>query len=428
MMAKHGSEEQYNKNIINSFKSGDAPEIIIVVDKLLTGFDAPRNTVLYLTRQLKDHTLLQAIARVNRLYDGKDFGYIIDYRGVLQNLNKAFDDYGQLEDYDPADLEMALTDVAEEIEKLPRRHTDLLNLFQDIKNKQDEEQYERKLADEALRERFFECLREFSKSLAMAFSSTRFMEQTPDDKIERYRKDLAFFMNLRTAVKRRYAMIVDFKEYEAKIQKLIDTHVTTGNVEKVTTLVNIFDKDAFLKELEKLEGTASQADTIAHRTKKTIEERMDEDPAFYRKFSELLEEAIRAFRERRLADRDYLAQVSEIAEKILTRSDDGVPHALRHHDAAKAFFGVILEIASAHTDDQDYREALAQTALRIDEIIQTERIVNWTSNLDVQNRMQIEIEDALHDFKSETGMDLSFDEIDSILEKCLDIARRRYGQ
>lgn len=428
MMARHGSEDQYNKNIINGFKSGDPPEIIIVVDKLLTGFDAPRNTVLYLTRQLKDHTLLQAIARVNRLYDGKDFGYIIDYRGVLQNLNKAFDVYGQLEDYDPADLEKTLTDITEEIEKLPRRHTDLLNLFQDIKNKRDEEQYERKLADEALRERFFECLRDFSKSLAMAFSSTRFMEQTPNEKVERYRKDLAFFMNLREAVKRRYALSVDFKEYEAKIQKLIDTHVTTGNVEKVTTLVNIFDKDAFLKELEKIEGAASRADTIAHRTKKTIQERMDEDPAFYRKFSEMLEDAIRAFRERRLADRDYLARVSEIAEIIRTRRDDGMPSSLRHHDVARAFFGTLREAVSSHADDNEVREALAQTAIRIDEIIQREKIVNWTANLDVQNRMQTAIEDSLHDFKSETGIQLSFEQIDAILEKCMDIARRRYGQ
>jgi len=130
MMARHGSEKQYNKNLINGFKSGDDLEIIIVVDKLLTGFDAPRNTVLYLTRQLQDHTLLQAIARVNRLCDGKDFGYIIDYRGVLQNLNQAFDLYGKMEEYDQADLEATLTDVAEKIGKLPRRHTDLLNLFQ----------------------------------------------------------------------------------------------------------------------------------------------------------------------------------------------------------------------------------------------------------------------------------------------------------
>jgi type I restriction enzyme, R subunit len=429
MMVKHGSEEQYNKNIINSFKSGDAPEIIIVVDKLLTGFDAPRNTVLYLTRQLKDHTLLQAIARVNRLYDGKDFGYIIDYRGVLQNLSDAFDNYGQLEEYDQADLETMVTNVAEEIDKLPRRHTDLLNLFQDIKNKRDEEQYERKLADEALREQFFECLREFSKSLALAFSSTRFMEQTPDAKIEKYRKDLAFFMNLRTAIKRRYALSVDFKEYEARIQKLIDTHVATGEVETVTELVNIFDEDAFRREVDKLTTAASQADTIAHRTKKTIQERMDEDPAFYRRFSEMLEDAIRAFRESRLADRDYLKRVKDIAEAVRSRrSDSSMPAPLRHHEAARAFFGVMSETLAGHSPPDDIKDALAHTARRVDDIIQKERIVNWTSNLDVQNRMQTEIEDALHDFKNETGTQLSFDEIDSILERCMDIARRRYGR
>lgn len=428
MMAKHGSEDQYNKNLINGFKSGDDPEIIIVVDKLLTGFDAPRNTVLYLTRQLKDHTLLQAIARVNRLCDGKDFGYIIDYRGVLQNLNKAFDLYGKMEDYDQADLEATLTDVAEEIDKLPRRHTDLHNLFQDVKNKQDEEQYERVLADDALRERFYECLRDFSRSLSIALSSTRFMEQTPDSRVERYRRDLAFFANLRSAVRRRYAEVVDFKEYEAKIQKLIDTHVSTGAVEKVTALVNIFDQDAFLKELEKLESAASKADTIAHRTKKTIEERLDEDPAFYRKFSELLEEAIRAFRERRLADRDYLVKVSEIADAIRTRREDNLPDAIRQREVAKAFYGVVREALSLHDGGQDNTELIGETAARIDDVILRERIVSWTTNADVQNRMRNEIEDALFDLKSRAGLDVSFDEIDAILEKCLDIARRRYAR
>lgn len=426
MMAKHGSEEQYNKNLINGFKSGDDPEIIIVVDKLLTGFDAPRNTVLYLTRQLKDHTLLQAIARVNRLCDGKDFGYIIDYRGVLQNLNNAFDLYGKMEEYDQAELEATLTDVAEEIEKLPRRHTDLLNLFQHIKNKQDEEQYEQSLAEPEDREKFYECLRDFSRSLSIALSSTRFMEQTPDAKVEKYVKDLAFFMNLRTAVRRRYAEVVDFKEYETKIQKLIDTHVSTGSVEVMTSLVNIFDKDAFLKELKKLEGAASKADTIAHRTKRMIEERIDEDPAFYRKFSEMLEEAIHAFRAKRLADRDYLAKVSEIADAIRTRKEDHLPEAIRQRDVAKAFYGVVGEAVAAHQADGDIKQIVAETAARIDDAILRERIVNWTTNTDVQNRMRNDIEDALFDLKSRTGLDLSFDEIDAILERCLDIARRRY--
>ncbi len=427
MMAKHGSEEQYNKNVINAFKHGEHPEIIIVVDKLLTGFDAPRNTVLYLTRLLKEHTLLQAIARVNRLYEGKDFGYIIDYRGVLQNLNKAFDLYGKLEDFDQADLEDAITDITEEVQKLPQRHSDLWDLFKGIKNKQDEEQYEQRLADEEVREQFYERLSAYSRTLAMALSSVRFMEDTPNTKVEKYKADLTFFVKLRVAVKKRYAEVVDFKEYEAKIQKLIDTHVTTGAVEKVTSLVNIFDKDAFLKEIEKLEGTASKADTIAHRTKKTILERMEEDPAFYRKFSEMLEDAIRAFREKRLADRDYLNKVMEIAESIRNRSGDSLPEKLRNHDVAKAFYGVILEPLGRHAAEQgEGRELSADAALKIDDIIQAERIVSWTSNADVQNRMKNQIEDYLHELKQETGIPLTFEDMDLILEKCLDIARRRY--
>ena len=80
ILAKYGTEERYNEAVISAFKGAEGPEILIVVDKLITGFDVPRNTVLYLARRLTSHTLLQAIARVNRLYEGKDFGYIIDYR------------------------------------------------------------------------------------------------------------------------------------------------------------------------------------------------------------------------------------------------------------------------------------------------------------------------------------------------------------
>jgi type I restriction enzyme R subunit len=426
MMAKHGSEQQYNKNIINGFKSGDDPEIIIVVDKLLTGFDAPRNTVLYLTRQLREHTLLQAIARVNRLYDGKDFGYIIDYRGVLQNLNSAFDLYGQLEEYDQADLEATLADVSEEIDKLPPRHTDLLNLFQGIKNKQDEEQYERALADGILRERFYQCLRDFSRSLSIALSSARFVEHTPDAKITRYCRDLAFFSNLRTAVRRRYAEVVDFKEYEAKIQKLLDTHVSTGTVERVTGLVDIFDKGGFLKEIEKLKGEASKADTIAHRAKKTIEERMDEDPAFYRAFSRMLEDAIQAFREKRLADREYLAKVADIADAIRNRKTDDVPPAVRERQVARAFYGIVYERVGLQQSDTPLDGLVAEAAVRIDDAILRDKIVGWTTNADVQNRMRNDVEDILFDLKGRANLDLSFEEIDEILEKTLDVARRRY--
>ena len=97
MLAKYSNEEKYQEGIINAFKHFDEPEIIIVVDKLLTGFDAPRNSVLYLDKRLKEHGILQAIARVNRLFDGKDYGLIIDYRGIFGELNDAIDTYAMLE-------------------------------------------------------------------------------------------------------------------------------------------------------------------------------------------------------------------------------------------------------------------------------------------------------------------------------------------
>ena len=431
MMAKYGSEKEYNRQIISAFKHAEEPEIIIVVDKLLTGFDAPRNTVLYLTRRLKSHALLQAIARVNRLFDGKDFGYIIDYRGVLQNLDEAFDLYGQLAEFEREgidDLARAITDVSSESRKLRQRHSDLWDLFKTIQNRQDEEEYEQLLADEGLRDRFYERLSAFSRTLAVALSSATFLNETPEKRIDRYKADLRFFMRLRNSVRRRYAEVVDFKEYEPRIQKLVDQHVGTGEVERITELVNIFDADAFAVEVGKLASAVSRADTIAYRTKRTIHDRMQEDPAFYRRFSELLEDAIRTFREQRLSDAEYLRRVSKIAERVRNRTGDDIPEALVHRDVAKAFFGVLQEVFAADTNHAvDIRGISTTASLVIDDILQEHRIVNWISNTDVQNRMKGAIEDCLFEFMEREKLKLSFEEIDRILESVLDIARVRYA-
>ena len=119
MMKRYGSEEEYTKQLINQFKHGSEPEILIVVDKLLTGFDAPRNAVLYLCRVLREHTLLQAIARVNRLHEGKEFGFIVDYASVLGELDKALTMYSAFEGFDESDLVGTLTSINSEIENCP---------------------------------------------------------------------------------------------------------------------------------------------------------------------------------------------------------------------------------------------------------------------------------------------------------------------
>ncbi|TWI61756.1 type I restriction enzyme R subunit, partial [Desulfobotulus alkaliphilus] len=223
MMKRYGSEEEYTKQLINQFKHGSEPEILIVVDKLLTGFDAPRNAVLYLCRMLREHTLLQAIARVNRLHESKEFGFIIDYASVLGELDKALTMYSAFEGFDESDLAGTLTSIHSETEKLPARYSDLWDLFKTVKHSCDEEAYEVLLGDESIREEFYSRLSEFGKTLAMALSSEKFLTETDDKTLSRYKADLRKFQSLKASVKLRYAEAIDYRDYEPKIKKLLDT-------------------------------------------------------------------------------------------------------------------------------------------------------------------------------------------------------------
>jgi type I restriction enzyme R subunit len=192
-------------------------------------------------------------------------------------------------------------------------------------------------------------------------------------------------------------------------------------------LVNIFDKEAFTKEVEKVHGSASKADLIAYRTKRTISEKWQEDPAFYKRFSQMLEEAIEAFRQRRLSDAEYLKRVVEIMQSVVNRTGDDIPASLRQYDIAKAFYGVILETLSKQELEETRRNEIGvEASLGIDERIRRMKIVNWGTNADVQNQMRNLIEDFLFELKNKHGIALTFDDIDAIMEQCLDIARVRY--
>jgi type I restriction enzyme R subunit len=426
VLDKYGTEKQYNKLLINAFKHGETPEIIIVVDKLLTGFDAPRNTVMYLTRKLTGHTLLQAIARVNRLHDGKDFGYILDYRGVLEELDQALDFYADLTEFDKHEVEGTVTDIRAQYAKLPQRHSELWDCFKAVKNTRDREQYERLLADEELRVRFYEKFAVFARVFALALSSVSFLEETPEKKLQDYKKDLKFFTELRASVRRRYAEVIDYSEYEPKIKKLIDTHVGTGEVEKITGAVDLFNKEKRQEAVTAAKGEASMADTIAYNTKRIINVRMDEDPAFYKRFSDMLQEVIDAFRAQRLAEVEYLKKAREIETAVLNRTDESIPSSLTGHDMARRYYGVIYEVMREkdNEDDGDLRSVSAAAAIEIEKIIQDLCIRDWKTNKDQLNKMRTAIEDHLFRVAEQEDLDLNFEGMDAIMDRSLDIAMR----
>lgn len=433
MMNRFGSEVEYNKQLINRFKNSDEPEVIIVVDKLLTGFDAPRNTVLYLCKKLREHSLLQAIARVNRLHDGKDFGYIVDYANILGELDQALNLYGEFEGYDENDIEGTLASIRNEIDKLPQSYSLLCDLFKSIKNKSDVEEYEQYLADQAKRDDFYLRLKDYSKTLAIALSSDMFYVDTPAEKIKLYRNELRKFEALRTSVRLRYAERINYADYEPKIKKLLDTQIMADEVIQLNKAVNIFDDRTFqqVKEDRMVFGsersTAARADIIAHEMKRHITENMDDDPAFYKKFSVLIQQAIDDFKAQRISDIDYLNTVCDAREQMKGNVHDDVPDTLKENANATAYFGSIKEVLKDNEFTDEALDMLSSLiALKFDELLVRHKKVKFWEDVNAQNKVINDVEDyCLDELKKDKGIKLEFDDIDKMLKKVFNIARSR---
>ena len=432
-MNKYGSEEERDEQIIKRFNDNDEPEILIVVNKLLTGFDAPRNTVIYLCCTLREHTLLQAIARVNRVYRDKEFGYIIDYNNVLKELDTALTMYDVLQDFDEDDLAESLTSINEETDRLPQRHSDLWDIFKQVENRSDEEEYEQLLADTELREEFYARLSEYAKTLAIAISSERFVTTTNEIELKRYKDDLKRFQRLSSAVRLRYAESVDFSRIEPRIRKLLDTHIQADTVTRLNEPVNIFDDKSFnqVKDEQGVYGeltTAAKADTIAHAVKRTITEKMEEDPAFYRKFSELIQEAIDASRAKRISDLEYLNQVTRLRDHVVSGRHEDAPAKLRDNDEACAYYGVVKPVYLAHNTipEEHLDDMAANTALAAQTILIDYRKVDFWNDLDAKNNVKNAIDDYLHDeIKYKHDIPLGGEQMDQIIEELMRVAKHR---
>lgn len=434
MMDKYGNQEKYEKAVINSFKKQDVPEIIIVVDKLLTGFDAPRNQVLFLTRNLKEHGLLQAIARVNRLYPGKDYGYIIDYFGNLENLDDALHTYAGLEEYDPEELIGTLTNIAKEIEKLPQTHSELWDLFKEVKNKYDEPAYEELLSDEAKRHSFYDKLSIYLRILKLALSSLDFNNNTAEKQIEKYKKDAAFFLALRVSVKRRFSDELDYKEYEAQVQKLIDKHITSeGEVLKITDLVNIFDKEERQAELEKLTGKSAKADHIASRTLKAINIKWYDDPVESKRLSELIKKTIEDYHQQRINEAEYLAKAKEFENNFFNGRQNNAPAIIKDNPTAIAFYNLASEeLKEGLASKINKVDIAAEIGAGIDEVVKANvfenstPVIDWQKNDDIKGKIKIEIDDLLFEMQQKHDLELNFDHMDQLIAECIKVAETKY--
>jgi type I restriction enzyme R subunit len=431
LMKKHRGQDKYETYVTEKFKEEDDEiELIIVVSKLLTGFDAPRNTVLYLAKPLHSHNLLQAIARVNRLFQGKEHGYIIDYVGILGKLDEALTNYSALEDFDAEDLTNAVKDMREIVRQVPVRHSEVWEIFKGLPNKEDIEALERHLSPKDIRDQFYDKVSKYARTLQEAKSADEFYEEFSEAQIEFYKAELKRFQSLRTSVQTRYAEVISYKEYEPRVRKLLDAYVDAEEVNVVTNEVNIFNRGEVNEALESYGKTpASKADYIANNMKKVINENMEKDEAFYKKFSEMIEETIKAFQEGRITEGEYLEQILNTRDDLESGYQEGIPESIKDNPKARAFFGAVTEvIEEVHGKGitKDATSLLAQAGVEIAGIVEGMTIRDWKKNLDVQRQMENKIEDYLIDHKNQLGIDLTWTDIDQILGKCLKVAKHNY--
>lgn len=387
---------EYERQTVRDFGGDGDPDLLIVVDKLLTGFDEPRNAVLYIDKPLKGHNLIQAVARVNRLHDAKRYGILVDYRGILTELDTAVRAYQDLETrtqggFDVADIEGLYQAISTEYRRLPALNARLWAFFDGLASHDDPEQFRQRLsprfvADEEgadyderqkLRDDFSAVLTEFGLCLQTALSSRSFFEDAafPDALIDRYKRDLRFFSGLRRTARQDAMETVDYSIYEEQIRKLVDKQVIGREVRESSGAYVVHElgkrEDPQTWSEEK---TRNEADLIQTRLRKTIEQELASDPYAQKVFGELLLEAIAEAEAMFDHPLKQYAVFKAFEQCLEARQIPSIPVALADNPHASAYYGaILLELGEDAMHAKSAAEAthLADLALTIDGVVRT---------------------------------------------------------
>lgn len=428
MMQQYGDADRYEEAIKNRFCDGEI-DILIVCSKLLTGFDAPLCQVLYIDKELKEHGLLQAIARTNRLHEGKDYGLIVDYRGLIEKLDTAMDMYSGagLENFDGGDLKGVVVDVMAAVGNLRSAYTQLVELFAPVGSISDAEAVEVFLADDKARQEFYTLLCAFGRALNLVLNAEQAYNALSKEERQKYQDTFIFFSKVRRSVKLQYCDAIDNAEYEPLMQNLLDTHLSVAGLKKITSPIDILNKDDFEKELEELGSLRSKADAIASRMTRSISEKRDENPAYYDSFSKRIRDALALYREKVISEAEYLAKMRTIMENYHAgKSTVSYPARIKTNVHAQAFYGVLAALFDEVEDERITPDFVAEVSEEITKIVASHSRVDWTNNKTIHDRISQDIDDLFYKYEKERGLKLSFDLIDKVIDNVKTVALRRF--
>lgn len=442
-------EGAYTKDVVKRFDEDPNLKLLIVVDKLLTGFDEPKNTVLYIDKPLKEHNLIQAIARVNRLHPDKKFGYLIDYRGILAELDTAIGKYQDLAartqgGYDIEDIEGLYAHMNTEYRKLPQLNKNLWNFFASVKNKGDNEQYYQVLlpkikeingemvdTNQKVRDEFYDALKEFSSCLKVALQSANFYEDksfSEEDRKE-YKQTLKKMTAIRQAVQNSLGETIDYSEYEDSIKKLLDKHVVGVEVRESEGIYEV-GKMGLSQNVDDwtADKTRNETDIIKTRVTKTIEQDLRDDPYAQEAFSKLLREVIEQAESQFDHPMKQYMLFKEFEEKVNNRELDDIPSELKEYKRAQALFGIFKKqlpetFATIHEDDL---RSWIDFAVECDEAVDTAIHENSLNPEEMENAIRKKLIPSTMMMCKNAGA--GFEHANSILESIIHTVRVGTGQ
>ena len=414
LVRHHHTEEQRKELIARFCKPGDPLSILVVCDMLLTGFDAPIEQVMYLDAPLREHTLLQAIARVNRVFDDrKTYGLIVDYWGVSEQLQEA------LAIFAPSDWKGAMTPKTEELPRLQARHAAAMRVFVLVKDKDDLEACVAALEPEDVRAEFDLAFRRFAESLDMILPEARALP---------YVSDARWLGKIRATAAAKYRDDkIDVSDCGAKVRKLIEEAVIAEGIQILVKQVSLFTPE-FEQKLAALKSDEARASEMEHAIKSEIHVKLEEDPAFYSSLRERLEKLIEDRKAKRLDAAQQLKLFEQLRGELRGRAD--VAQSLGMTDTSFAIYGLIADPrptriaeASGASYNAKVDESKKELAGILEEQLEPQvTIVDWVTKDDVQREMRRLIKRQLR------AAGFAPEKIDPTAESVVDLMRRRRGK
>ena len=387
------ARELNQKQIVNAFVDPEGePQILVVVDMLLTGFDAPVEQVLYLDRPLREHTLLQAIARVNRRFSHrwngvvteKTHGLVVDYCGVSRDLEEALKGFQMADvqdvmhplEEDPATVIEAAAVRAES----PFAGCDLSDLWSCVEVFAAGATTEGDFRED-LFARFSADYREFSRLM------DRFL---PDPRALSYRDRLVRLTEIRSYVRAQFLgenAQVNWTEIGAKVKRLIDQRID-ADVRPLLKPVSVLDKD-FDQKIAALPHDDARASMMEHAIRSQIKQRLADNPVYFQKLSEQLERIIADLRQRLIDSAEASRRLAGLSEQIRNESKMAEEEGLS--SVSFAIYGLLSDKEQTQIDD-----VMKDVALKVEKVIDGHRtVIDWQSNLEVRREMRRDIKRVL---------------------------------